>query len=74
MIKANYVKKGACIIDVGTTRFPDGSIRGDVDFEQVKSTASFITPVPGGAGPMTVAYLLANTLKAAENLLLMKSS
>jgi len=65
MIKADMVKKGAIIIDVGINRF-DGKLFGDVDFEQCINKAGHITPVPGGVGPMTIAYLLSNTLKAAK--------
>jgi len=69
-LKDNMVKKGAIIIDVGITRVPDSShpkgyvITGDVDYERVKEKASFITPVPGGVGPMTIAMLLQNTYLA----------
>ena len=69
-LKVNMVKKGAIIIDVGITRVPDSShpkgyvITGDVDYERVKEKASFITPVPGGVGPMTIAMLLQNTYLA----------
>ena len=69
-LKEDMVKKGAIIIDVGITRVPDGShpkgyvITGDVDYERVKEKASFITPVPGGVGPMTIAMLLQNTYLA----------
>lgn len=63
LIKANMVKKGAIVIDVGTTRVGK-KIVGDVDFARVKEKASFITPVPGGVGPVTVAALLENTLQA----------
>lgn len=63
MIKKDWVKKGAVLIDVGTTRV-DGKLYGDVDFENVQEVASFITPVPGGVGPMTIAMLLENTLDA----------
>jgi 5,10-methylene-tetrahydrofolate dehydrogenase/methenyl tetrahydrofolate cyclohydrolase len=71
MVKADWVKPGAFVIDVGTTRIddpasPKGSrIAGDVDFEAVKSVAGAITPVPGGVGPMTIAMLLVNTVRAA---------
>ena len=67
-VKSNMIKDGVVIIDVGITRVKDESsikgyvIKGDVDFESVKSKASFITPVPGGVGPMTIAMLLKNTL------------
>jgi methylenetetrahydrofolate dehydrogenase (NADP+)/methenyltetrahydrofolate cyclohydrolase len=64
LIGAEMVKPGACVIDVGTNRQPDGKLRGDVDFEKVKEVAGSITPVPGGVGPMTVAMLVANTLHA----------
>ena len=60
------VKPGACVIDVGVNRLPDGSLAGDVDFEAAKELAGWITPVPGGVGPMTRAMLLVNTLEAAE--------
>lgn len=62
MVDASYVKKGAVVIDVGISRV-DGLLYGDVDFESVKDKASYITPVPGGVGPMTIAMLLKNTLK-----------
>ncbi len=71
-LKAEMVKEGAVVIDVGITRVPDDSrergyyITGDVDFENVSKKASFITPVPGGVGPMTIAMLLKNTLLARE--------
>jgi len=69
-VKADMVKPGAVVIDVGITRVEDASrpkgyrIVGDVDFEQVAEKASYITPVPGGVGPMTIAMLLKNTLLA----------
>lgn len=65
LISAEMVKPGACVIDVGTNRQPDGKLRGDVDFEKAKEVAGSITPVPGGVGPMTVAMLVSNTLHAA---------
>lgn len=65
MIDATYVKEGAVVIDVGINRDAAGKMVGDVDFDSVVGKASFITPVPGGVGPMTRAMLLANTLKAA---------
>ena len=65
LIKKDMVKEGAVVIDVGINR-ADGKIVGDVDFENVKGVAGFITPVPGGVGPMTIAMLLDNTLKAME--------
>ncbi len=65
-VKENMVKDGAVIIDVGINRMDDGSICGDVDFENVSKKASYITPVPGGVGPMTIAMLLNNVVKAAK--------
>ena len=67
MIGAAMVKPGAIVIDVGINRMPDGKLAGDVDFEAVSQVASRITPVPGGVGPMTIAMLLANTVKSAEH-------
>ena len=66
MITAELVKPGAVVIDVGINRLPDGTLAGDVDFAPVSKVASFITPVPGGVGPMTIAMLLGNTVKSAE--------
>ncbi len=65
MVKADWVKPGAVVIDVGMNRTDDG-LAGDVDFEAVKEVAGAITPVPGGVGPMTIAFLLRNTLQAAR--------
>jgi len=65
-VKADFVKDGAVVIDVGMNRDENGKLCGDVDFDAVKEKASFITPVPGGVGPMTITMLLANTLKAAK--------
>ncbi|PZP55007.1 MAG: bifunctional methylenetetrahydrofolate dehydrogenase/methenyltetrahydrofolate cyclohydrolase FolD [Micavibrio aeruginosavorus] len=65
MVKADWVKPGAIVIDVGINRLDSGKLCGDVDFEAVKDVASAITPVPGGVGPMTIACLMQNTLKAA---------
>jgi methylenetetrahydrofolate dehydrogenase (NADP+)/methenyltetrahydrofolate cyclohydrolase len=65
MVKADWVKPGAVVIDVGMNRTEDG-LCGDVDFEAVKEVAQAITPVPGGVGPMTIAFLLRNTLQAAR--------
>jgi methylenetetrahydrofolate dehydrogenase (NADP+)/methenyltetrahydrofolate cyclohydrolase len=62
------VKPGACVVDVGVNRLPDGRLAGDVDFEAVKNVAGWITPVPGGVGPMTIAMLLENCLRAASQL------
>lgn len=67
MVKSDWVKPGAIVIDVGINRGEDGKLRGDVDFEAVKDIAGAITPVPGGVGPMTIACLLDNTLKASKN-------
>jgi methylenetetrahydrofolate dehydrogenase (NADP+)/methenyltetrahydrofolate cyclohydrolase len=66
LVTAAMVKPGACVIDVGVNRLPDGSLAGDVDFDAVKDVAGWITPVPGGVGPMTIAMLLENCLKAAS--------
>jgi len=66
MIKANMVKEGAVVIDVGVNRLRDGKLAGDVAFDEVAAKASFITPVPGGVGPMTIAMLMQNTLDAAK--------
>ncbi|MBL1320382.1 MAG: bifunctional methylenetetrahydrofolate dehydrogenase/methenyltetrahydrofolate cyclohydrolase FolD [Methylophaga sp.] len=65
-IPGEWIKEGAIVIDVGINRLEDGSLCGDVDFEGAKEKAAWITPVPGGVGPMTVATLLENTLYAAE--------
>ena len=67
LIKEDMVKEGAIVIDIGINRAPDGRLVGDVDFENVAPKCSYITPVPGGVGPMTIAMLLKNTLKAAES-------
>jgi methylenetetrahydrofolate dehydrogenase (NADP+)/methenyltetrahydrofolate cyclohydrolase len=66
LIGAGMVKPGACVIDVGTNRDADGKLVGDVDFGAASAVAGAISPVPGGVGPMTVAMLIANTVKAAE--------
>ena len=66
-VGADMVKQGAVVIDVGINRGEDGKLRGDVDFEAVAPKCSFITPVPGGVGPMTIAMLLSNTIKSAKN-------
>lgn len=60
------MKDGAVVIDVGISRDENGKLSGDVDFENVKDVCSFITPVPGGVGPMTVTMLMRNTLLAAK--------
>lgn len=64
LVQRNWVKSGACVIDVGVNRLPDGRLTGDVDFENVRDIASWITPVPKGVGPMTIVSLLENTLQA----------
>jgi len=66
LIKKDMVKEGAIVIDIGMNRLEDGTLTGDVDFEMVSPKCSYITPVPGGVGPMTIAMLLSNTLKAAK--------
>ena len=68
LITANMIKDGAVVIDVGINRLDDGSLVGDVDFQGVKEKAGYITPVPGGVGPMTIAMLVANTISAAERI------
>ena len=65
-ITADMVKEGAVVIDVGMNRNAEGKLTGDVDFTSVSKVASYITPVPGGVGPMTITMLLQNTLTAAE--------
>ncbi|SFS13406.1 methylenetetrahydrofolate dehydrogenase (NADP+) / methenyltetrahydrofolate cyclohydrolase [Dyella sp. OK004] len=67
LIKGEWIKPGAVVIDVGINRLDDGRLVGDVEFEPAAKRASWITPVPGGVGPMTVATLLENTLEAAES-------
>ena len=72
IVTGDMVKPGAVVIDVGTNRVSDpgakggSKLQGDVDFESVRQVASKITPVPGGVGPMTIAMLMANTVRAAE--------
>jgi methylenetetrahydrofolate dehydrogenase (NADP+)/methenyltetrahydrofolate cyclohydrolase len=66
IVKGEWIKPGAIVVDVGMNRLDDGRLVGDVDFEVAKERASWITPVPGGVGPMTVATLLLNTLQACE--------
>jgi methylenetetrahydrofolate dehydrogenase (NADP+)/methenyltetrahydrofolate cyclohydrolase len=65
-VQGEWIKSGAIVIDVGMNRDAEGKLCGDVDFAAAKERASWITPVPGGVGPMTIATLLANTLRAAE--------
>jgi len=68
LVQGEWIKEGATVIDVGINRQEDGSLCGDVDFEDASQHAAWITPVPGGVGPMTVAVLLLNTLDAADSL------
>ncbi|WP_457673884.1 bifunctional methylenetetrahydrofolate dehydrogenase/methenyltetrahydrofolate cyclohydrolase FolD [Thiolapillus sp.] len=65
-VQGDWIKPGAVVIDVGINRLDDGSLCGDVDFESARKVAGWITPVPGGVGPMTIATLLENTLQAAR--------
>ena len=69
VLTADMVKPGAIVIDVGMNRNAQGKLCGDVDFAGVEQVASFITPVPGGVGPMTITMLLVNTLEAAQRCL-----
>jgi methylenetetrahydrofolate dehydrogenase (NADP+)/methenyltetrahydrofolate cyclohydrolase len=66
LIRGAWVRSGAVVIDVGMNRGPDGKLCGDVEFEEARERAAFITPVPGGVGPMTIAMLISNTVTAAE--------
>jgi methylenetetrahydrofolate dehydrogenase (NADP+)/methenyltetrahydrofolate cyclohydrolase len=66
LVKGEWIRPGAVVIDVGINRLPDGRLIGDVEFPVAAQRASWITPVPGGVGPMTVATLMQNTLEAAE--------
>ncbi len=66
VIKGDWIKKGAGVIDVGLSRGPDGTLKGDVEFALARDRAAYISPVPGGVGPLTVAMLLANTVQTAE--------
>src|SRR5271169_4874630 len=66
MITGDMIKPGAVVIDVGMNRLPEGKLCGDVDFDSAKEVAGWITPVPGGVGPMTITMLMANTVQAAE--------
>jgi len=65
IVRGEWVKPGAVVIDVGINRLPNGKLVGDVEFESARRNAAFITPVPGGVGPMTVAMLMKNTLESA---------
>src|SRR5699024_12128453 len=67
-VDASFIKEGAAVIDVGIHRTEDGKLTGDVEFESVKEKAGYITPVPGGVGPMTITMLLYNTIKACKGL------
>ena len=71
-VTADMVREGAVVIDVGTNRLPDGKVVGDVDFESVSQKAGWISPVPGGVGPMTIAMLLDNTVESAKRMAGMK--
>jgi len=66
LVPGEWIKPGAIVIDVGVNRLPDGTLAGDVDFAAARERAAWITPVPGGVGPMTIATLLSNTLTAAK--------
>jgi methylenetetrahydrofolate dehydrogenase (NADP+)/methenyltetrahydrofolate cyclohydrolase len=66
LVPGLWIKPGAIVVDVGINRLPDGKLVGDVEFDGARERASWLTPVPGGVGPMTVAMLLANTLWAAK--------
>jgi methylenetetrahydrofolate dehydrogenase (NADP+)/methenyltetrahydrofolate cyclohydrolase len=66
LVRGEWIKPGAVVIDVGINRLEDGRLVGDIEFEPARERASWITPVPGGVGPMTVATLIGNTLEAAE--------
>jgi methylenetetrahydrofolate dehydrogenase (NADP+)/methenyltetrahydrofolate cyclohydrolase len=68
LVSGSWVKPGATVIDVGINRLEDGTLTGDIEFDSAYERASWITPVPGGVGPMTVATLLENTLFATEQL------
>lgn len=68
LVKGDWIKPGAVVIDVGINRLDDGSLVGDIEFDTAAQRAAWITPVPGGVGPMTVACLMENTLEAANNL------
>ena len=65
LVDPAWIKEGAVVVDIGITRLPNGQIRGDLDFDRAAQRASWITPVPGGVGPMTVAMLMQNTVEAA---------
>ena len=67
LLRSDMVKEGVIVVDVGINRLESGKIVGDVDFEEVSKKSSYITPVPCGVGPMTIAMLLENTVKSAKN-------
>jgi methylenetetrahydrofolate dehydrogenase (NADP+)/methenyltetrahydrofolate cyclohydrolase len=69
VLTADMVKPGAVVLDVGMNRNDEGKLCGDVDFDGVKQVAGYITPVPGGVGPMTITMLLVNTLESAQHAL-----
>ena len=66
VLEGGMIKPGAAVIDVGINRLKNGSLAGDVDYESVRTVAGFVTPVPGGVGPMTITMLLENTIRSAE--------
>jgi methylenetetrahydrofolate dehydrogenase (NADP+)/methenyltetrahydrofolate cyclohydrolase len=66
MLEASMIKKGAAVIDVGINRLENGSLVGDVDYQSALTVAGFLTPVPGGVGPMTITMLLENTIRSFE--------
>jgi methylenetetrahydrofolate dehydrogenase (NADP+)/methenyltetrahydrofolate cyclohydrolase len=68
LVKGEWIKPGSTVIDVGINRMEDGKLHGDVEFAAAAERAAYITPVPGGVGPMTIATLLQNTLYAANEL------
>lgn len=68
LVNSEWIKQGAIVIDVGINRLDDGRLVGDIDFTSASERAGYITPVPGGVGPMTVATLLQNTVDAADEL------
>lgn len=67
LVKGSWIKPGAIVLDVGINRLPDGSLCGDVEFDEARKRAAWITPVPGGVGPMTITMLMANTITAFRN-------
>jgi methylenetetrahydrofolate dehydrogenase (NADP+)/methenyltetrahydrofolate cyclohydrolase len=65
-VPGQWIRPGAIVLDVGINRLPDGKLVGDVDYDEAANRAGWITPVPGGVGPMTIAALMKNTLESAE--------